>query len=90
MTPITLSIPDASAPALLALESLLSKGVSKCDSKADEVEELARLLGVKQMKVTGAERSALPPATILPAAMLKEVIFCTELLFCTLQIGFVR
>ena len=70
---ITLSIPDTSASALLALESLLCKGVTKCDSKADAVEALAKLLGVKQMKVTGSGRSPAPPATILPAAMFKEV-----------------
>ena len=70
---ITLSIPDTSASALLALESLLCKGVTKCDSKADAVEALAKLLGVKHMKVTGSGRSPAPPATILPAAMFKEV-----------------
>jgi len=70
---ITLSIPDASASALLALESLLSKGVTKCDSKADAVEALAKLLGVKQIKVSGAERNAALPATILPAAIFREV-----------------
>ena len=70
---VTLSIPDTSASALLALDSLLSKGVTKCESKADAVEGLAKLLGVKQMKVTGVEVSAAPPATILPAAIFREV-----------------
>ena len=70
---VTLSIPDTSVSALLALDSLLSKGVTKCESKADAVEGLAKLLGVKQMKVTGVEVSAAPPATILPAAIFREV-----------------
>ena len=70
---VTLSIPDTSASVLLALDSLLSKGVTKCESKADAVEGLAKLLGVKQMKVTGVEVSAAPPATILPAAIFREV-----------------
>jgi len=73
---VTLSIPDTSASSLLAFESLLSKGMTKqCDSKVDEVEGLAKLLGVKQMKLTGAETRnvAPPPATIMPAAMFKEV-----------------
>ena len=47
--------------------------MTKSDSKADAVEALAKLLGVNQMKVTGSERSAATPATILPAAMFREV-----------------
>ena len=56
----TLSIPDASASALLALEGLLTNGSSKCESKAAEVEGLAKLLGVQQMKVTGQDSSNYP------------------------------
>jgi len=73
---VTLSIPDTSASALLAFEALLSKGrTNKCDSKVDEVEGLAKLLGVEQMKLTGVESRSVvpPPATIVPAAMFKEV-----------------
>ena len=47
--------------------------MTKCDSKADAVEALAKLLGVKQIKVSGAERNAALPATILPAAIFREV-----------------
>ena len=71
----TLSIPDASASALLALEGLLANGSSKCESKAAEVEGLAKLLGVQQMKVTGQDSSTVIPATILPAAMFREASF---------------
>ena len=47
--------------------------MTKCESKADAVEGLAKLLGVKQLKITGVEVSAAPPATILPAAIFREV-----------------
>ena len=63
---------------------------NKCDSKVDEVEGLAKLLGVEQMKLTGAETRSVapPPATIMPAAIFKEVSFCAVLfsgLICLLQ-----
>ena len=75
---VTLSIPDTSASALLAFEALLSKGrINKHDSKVDEVEGLAKLLGVEQMKLTGVDTRSVvpPPATTMPAAMFKEVSF---------------
>ena len=45
------------------------------------MEGLAKLLGVKQMKLTGAETRSVapPPATIMPAAMFKEVSFSAVL-----------
>ena len=70
---VTVFLPDTSATAVLALEGLLSKGVTRCKSKADEVEALARLLGIHQIKVDYGEESAVPPRTILPADVFQEV-----------------
>ena len=70
---INVFLPDTSATAVLALEGLLSKGVTRCKSKADEVEALARLLGIHQIKVNCGEGAAVPPRTILPADVFQEV-----------------
>merc|ERR1712013_168414 len=48
-------------------------GVTRCKSKADEVEALARLLGIHQIKVNSGEGAAVPPRTILPADVFQEV-----------------
>ena len=70
---VNVFLPDTSATAVLALEGLLSKGVTRCKSKADEVEALARLLGIHQVKVNCWEGAAVPPRTILPADVFQEV-----------------
>ena len=70
---VTVFLPDTSATAVLALEGLLSKGVTRCKSKAVEVEALARLLGIHQIKVNYGEGAAAPPRTILPADVFQEV-----------------
>ena len=70
---VNVFLPDTSATAVLALEGLLSKGVTRCKSKADEVEALARLLGIHQIKVNCGEGAAVPPRTILPADVFQEV-----------------
>ena len=70
---VNVFLPDTSATAVLALEGLLSKGVTRCKSKADEVEALARLLGIHQIRVNCVEGAAVPPRTILPADIFQEV-----------------
>ena len=70
---VNVFLPDTSATAVLALEGLLSKGVTRCMSKADEVETLARLLGIHQIRVNCVEGAAVPPRTILPADVFQEV-----------------
>ena len=57
------------------MEGLLANGSSECEAKPSEVEGLAKLLGVQQMKVTGQDSSTVIPATILPAAMFREASF---------------
>ena len=70
---VNVFLPDTSATAVLALEGLLSKGVTRCKSKPDEVEALARLLGIHQIKVNCEEGAVVPPRTILPADVFQEV-----------------
>merc|ERR1719320_1234557 len=70
---VTVFLPDTSATAVLALEGLLSKGVTRCKSKAEEVEALASLLGIHQIKINCVEGAAVPPRTILPVDVFQEV-----------------